>query len=181
MTWMDWAIVIVLLASVVGGLAQGFFRTACSLIGLIMGLALAAWNYHRIAALVIVIVRIEAVANAIGFLLIAVVVMALANFTGRVLGRALHWLGLGCLDRLGGGALGFLQGMALVMLVVLVTVAFFPGTRWVAESRLPRKFFGSLHVSMRMSPAELAERVQRGLSLLEQDSPEWMHPGNGPA
>ncbi len=181
MTWVDWAIVIVLLASAAEGWSRGFFRTACSLIGLIMGLALAAWNYHHAAALVIVLVRFEPAANAIGFLLIAIVVMALADLAGRILGKTFHWLGLGCLDRIGGGALGFLQGAGLVMLAILAAVAFFPQAHWLAESRLPRQFFGALHVSTHLSPAELAERVHKGLSLLERESPRWMHPDKGPA
>ena len=58
------------------GMAQGLFRTVCSLAGLILGMALAVWNYALVAAVIQPVVRIEAVADAIGFLLIAVVVMA---------------------------------------------------------------------------------------------------------
>ena len=50
MTWIDWAIVFVMVMSVVAGLAQGFFRSICSLGGLVLGLALAAWNYRIVAA-----------------------------------------------------------------------------------------------------------------------------------
>ena len=42
-----------LVFSVLGGLAQGFFRSVCSLCGLLLGLLLAAWNYARIAALLL--------------------------------------------------------------------------------------------------------------------------------
>ena len=45
MTWVDWVIVVVLAVAMLGGLAQGFLRSACSLAGLFLGLALAAWNY----------------------------------------------------------------------------------------------------------------------------------------
>jgi membrane protein required for colicin V production len=58
MALVDWAIVIVLALSVLGGLAQGFFRSVCSLGGLVAGLALAAWNYARVAALILPLVRI---------------------------------------------------------------------------------------------------------------------------
>ena len=51
MTLVDWIIVVVLAAAVLGGIARGFFRSAFSLAGLILGLALAAWNYWRLAAL----------------------------------------------------------------------------------------------------------------------------------
>ena len=179
MSWVDWAIVIVLAASVAGGLAQGFFRTACSLIGLILGLSLASWNYGHVAAIFLPLVRVVAIADAIGFFLIALVVMAIANLIGTTLGRTLHWLGLGCLDMIAGGVLGFFQGAVLVTLTILVAVAFFPQAAWLENSRLARKFFGACNITVQMSPGELAERVRHGLRLLEQETPAWMHPGNG--
>jgi len=63
------------------------------------------------------------------------------------------------------------------MLIVLVSVAFFPEARWLTEAKLPRMFFGACHLSTHMTPAELSERVRQGLKLLEHESPRWMHPG----
>jgi membrane protein required for colicin V production len=177
MTWVDWAIVIFLAVSVLGGLQQGFFRSVCSLGGLVLGLVLAAWNYARVAALLRPLVKIEAVADTIGFLLIALVVMALAGVLGSILAKTLHKLGLGCLDRLAGGIFGLLQGALLVMLCILVAVAFFPTAHWLTEGKLPKQFFGACHLSTHWSPQYLAERVREGLRMLEEESPEWMHPG----
>jgi membrane protein required for colicin V production len=176
-TWVDWAIVIFLAVSVLGGLQTGFFRSVCSLGGLLLGLVLAAWNYARVAALLRPLVRIEAVADTIGFLLIALVVMALAGVLGSILARTFHQLGLGCLDRLAGGVFGLFQGAGLVTLCILVAVAFFPTAHWLTEGKLPRQFFGACHLSTHVSPAALAERVREGLRMLEEESPEWMHPG----
>ena len=173
----DWVIVIVIVLAVAGGLSQGFLRSACSLGGLFFGLVLAAWNYPRAAAILMPLVRVEAVANAIGFLAIALIVMALANIVGTILSKTVHHLGLGCLDRLAGGAFGLLQGALFVTLCILVAVAFFPAAHWLAEARLPRMFFGACHLTTHMSPAELAERIKEGLKMLEQESPPWMHPG----
>jgi membrane protein required for colicin V production len=179
MAWIDWAIVIVLALSVLGGLRQGFFRAVFSLGGLLLGLLLAAWNYGRVAALLVPIVRLEPVADCIGFLLIAIVVMALAGAVGSILAKTLHHLGLGCLDRLGGAALGFFQGVLLVTLCVWVAIAFRPHAEWLTEGRLPRKFFGACHLSTHLSPNELSQRVREGLSTLERETPVWMHPEGG--
>jgi membrane protein required for colicin V production len=176
MTWVDWAIVIVLLGFVLGGLAQGFFRTACSLVGLIVGLSLASWNYARIASFLMPVVRIEAVADAIGFFLIAILVLAIANLIGNMLGKALSWMGLGCLDMLGGGVLGFFQGMIFISLCVMVGVAFFPDAAWLKESRLPKQFFGALHLSTHVTPGELADRVRQGFHRMELESHSLAHP-----
>jgi membrane protein required for colicin V production len=179
MAWVDWAIVILIVLTALGGLKQGFFRAVCSFGGLLLGLLLAAWNYARVAALFMPMVRIETVADAIGFLLIALVVMCLAAVVGAVLAKALHRLGLGWLDRLAGAGFGLLQGVLLVTLIILVAVAFFPQAHWLVEAKLPRLFFGACHLSTHMSPHELADRVRVGLKFLEHESPMWMHPESG--
>ena len=140
---------------------------------------LAAWNYGLIAKLFLPMVRIEAVADAIGFLLIALLVMVLAAVTGKILSKVFHHMGLGCLDRLAGAAFGILQGALLVALVILVAVAFFPKAPWLSEAKLPKYFFGACHFSTHMSPADLAKRIQHGLKTLEEESPVWLHPGSG--
>jgi membrane protein required for colicin V production len=179
MAWVDWAIVLVIVLAVLGGLKQGFLRSACSLLGLLGGLVLASWNYGRLAPPILPLVRVEAAANAIAFVLIAIIVMALAAVVGAILSKAVHRIGLGCLDRLAGAAFGFFQGALMVTLLILVTVAFFPRAHWLAQARLPRMFFGACHLSMHMSPQALSDRVQRGLKVLEEESPQWLHPGSG--
>lgn len=176
MTIEDWLIVIVMVLAVLGGAKQGFFRVVCSLGGLILGLLLAAWNYSRIAVLVIPLVRVVEVADAIGFIVIALLVMAVAGIAGVILHKTLHQIGLGCLDTIGGAVLGFVQGVVLVTLCILVAVAFFPQAEWLLNAKLPHLFFGFCHFSTHMSPAELAERVHKGLRLIQEETPLWMHP-----
>jgi membrane protein required for colicin V production len=176
MDWVDLIILAVLLASVLGGMAQGFFRGACALLGLAFGILLASWNYARVAAVFKPIVRIETIADAIGFLLIALLVMAVAAVVGIVLKRAFAWMGLGCLDTLGGAFVGLLEGMLLVTLGIMVTVAFFPQAAWLSEARLPRMCFGALHLSAHMSPGELGEKLREGLATLEHDSRKLVNP-----
>jgi membrane protein required for colicin V production len=176
MNWADWVILAVLTAATLGGLAQGFFRTAASLAGLILGLTLAAWNYHRVGIVFMPIFRVEAVADTVAFLLIALLVMGLANLIGGAIGKVADKLGLGCLDGLAGAILGFIQGVVLVAIGIMVTVAFFPGQDWLIEARLPKLFFGTLHVSENVTPGELGDRLRKGLLLLEHESPGWLKP-----
>lgn len=179
MTLVDWAVVIIMLAAVIAGLAQGFFRSVCSLGGLILGLVIAAWNYGRVAELLLPMIRIQAVANTIAFLLIALLVMALIGLIGNLLAKAFRMLGLGWLDGLAGAVFGFFQGVVLVVICLLVMVAFFPQVHWITDATLPRMFFGACHVSSNVTPSELGERVRSGLKVWESQSPHWMHPGPG--
>jgi membrane protein required for colicin V production len=176
MVWVDWVIVIVMAVSVISGLAQGFFRSACALAGLVVGLSVAFWNYGRVSAVLMHMIRIRAIADAIGFILIAVLVMAIFAIIGAILAKTFSLIGLGCLDGLAGAVFGFFQGVILVTLGILVIVAFFPEAQWLAQARLPKMFFGACHLSTHMSPSELAHRVRNGLKTLEQETPVWINP-----
>lgn len=175
MTLVDWAVVIIMVAAIMAGIAQGFFRSICSLGGLVLGLAIAAWNYGRLAEIFLPLFRIAAVANTIAFLLIALLVMALIGFIGNLLAKAFKMIGLGWLDSLAGAVFGFFQGVVLVVVFILVIVAFFPQEHWLAESNLPRMFFGALHVSTHVTPSELASRVRSGLREVEEESQRLLH------
>jgi membrane protein required for colicin V production len=175
MTWVDWIIVVVIASAALSGLGQGFLRSVFSLVGLLLGLALAAWNYIWVGALFKPFVKIAEIADAIAFLLVAVIVMVVAGFVGSFLSKTFQKIGLGWLDSLAGAAFGLLQGVLLVTIVILVAVAFFPDAHWLMDSKLPRHFFGALHLSTRISPEELAMRVRMGLKLLQEGTPEWMH------
>jgi membrane protein required for colicin V production len=175
MTLVDWAVVIIMVAAVVTGMAQGFFRSICSLGGLVLGLAIASWNYGRLAAVFLPLVRISAVANTIAFLVIALVVMALIALIGNLLAKALKMIGLGWLDSIAGAVFGFFQGVVLVVVFILVVVAFFPQQQWLADSNLPRMFFGALHVSTHVTPSDLSARVRTGLRAVEEESQQLLH------
>jgi len=178
MTAIDWIIVVILVGSVIAGIAQGFLRSVFSLGGLILGLVVAAWNYDRIARFVKPLLHNDQVSNAIGFILIAFVVAGICAALGVVLSKVFKKLGLGCLDSLAGAIFGFFQGALLVTVFILVTVAFFPDTEWLTQARLPKYFFAACHLSTNISPAGLSERVRGDLNRLERESPAWMHPGD---
>jgi membrane protein required for colicin V production len=177
MTIVDWIIVAVLAGSVLAGIAQGFLRSAFSLGGLVLGLIVAAWNYESLALFIRTFVHNKQVANAIAFLLIALAVTALTAVVGIFLSKALHQLGLGCLDRLAGAFFGFFQGALFVTVCILITVAFFPETQWLTQARLPRYFFAACHLSTQVTPSMLGEQIRNDLNRLERESPAWMHPG----
>ena len=175
LTLVDWIIVIVLAGSVLAGLARGLFRSVFSLAGLIAGVALASWNYWRAAGFLKRFIHSAEIANAVAFLLIAFLVMAGAAILGSLLAKFFEKVGLGCLDRFAGALFGFVEGLVFVMLCILVTVAFFPQTAWLTEARLPRYFFGALHVSIQVTPSRLGERVRKELNTLETKSQQWMN------
>jgi membrane protein required for colicin V production len=105
--------------------------------------------------------------------------MTLAGLVGSVLAKTFQKIGLGWLDRIVGGAFGLLQGVVLVTIIILVTVAFFPDAHWLMDAKLPRHFFGICHLGARISPDELGMRVKLGLKILQEGTPAWMHSHTG--
>ncbi len=177
LTMVDWIIVVILVGAVLGGIAQGFLRSVFGLGGLVLGLVLGAWNYGRIGRALMPVVHSEEIADTVGFLLIALVVMLLAGLLGALLSKAIHKVGLGCLDSLAGAVFGFFQGAVLVTVCLLITMAFFPGSPLLAQARLPKYFFGACDLGANVSPDVLAKRIRAELNHLEKVSPTWMHPG----
>jgi len=72
MALIDWAIVIILIVSVLGAAKHGFFVEAFSLAGVVLGLLLASWNYQKVLPWIDGWVHSPGVAEAIAFVVIAV-------------------------------------------------------------------------------------------------------------
>ncbi|MGB0063891.1 MAG: CvpA family protein [Terracidiphilus sp.] len=179
MGWIDLIILAVMAASVFVGMVQGFLRTACSLLGLVLGVLLASWNYASLAALLRFGTKFEAFFDAIAFVLIAAAVMIAFNLAGILLKRLSHWLGLGFLDIVAGGVAGLLQGALVVTVCLLVTVAFFPQTTWLTESRFPQLFFKTCGLDPHTSPEALSAKVKEEMRTLKHEMPRWTHEKNG--
>ena len=178
MTPVDWAVVAILAISFFTGLAQGFFRSMCGLGGLVLGLAVAAWNYHHFAASLSRFIRIPAIADAAAFVLIAVVVIVVAGFIGHLLAKAFKLIGLGWLDGLAGAVFGIVQGAVIVSIFILICAAFFPQeTHWLADGKVTREFFGAAHLGSRITPSTLGERIRESLNSWKKEVPQWLHPG----
>jgi len=75
-----------------------------------------------------------------------------------LLAKPLRVVGLGCLDRLAGGFLGFVRGVVITIVVIMVMMAFTPGPpAAVQDSRFaPQLLWASTFIA-RMAPAELRD------------------------
>jgi len=85
MMWVDLVIVIALAAATLTGFAEGFFRSVCSLGGLVLALIVASWNYAAVAKIFLPLIHFDDIANALAFLVVAVVVVGLVNLIVDVL------------------------------------------------------------------------------------------------
>lgn len=124
MNWIDIVIVIYLILSVVGGAMQGLIRSVLSLLGLIIGVVLAA-NFYQDLATIFGFIHNTTIANVISFILIIGVVVVIAAIVGSALRSVIKAIHLGWIDGLGGAVFGLAMGAisagALLAVIVKLT------------------------------------------------------------
>ena len=121
---LDWIIAITLAVSTVTAFMSGLVRSLFSLAGLFVGVLVAAWYAPRLAEYFRGDINPFALARAVAFVLILIVVYVAAALLGRLLRGAFKAVGLGFLDRLGGAAFGFIRGTLLLAAIILPFGAF---------------------------------------------------------
>ena len=168
MAGIDWAIVAVVLLSVVLAAAKGFFYELFVLAGVVLGYLLAVWEYWRIAARIAPYVREPWLADIAGFFAIFFAVLLIASIAGSLARWAMGKAGLRGLDRLLGAAFGLVRGLVIISVMVLALATFAPGSRMLAHSSLTGYFLVSARAMSWLAPAGLRERFRQGRALLRE-------------
>lgn len=175
---LDWLLITILVLSAVHALFRGLVRELFSLIGLLFGILLAAWNYQRFAPKLGGIISNPAIASILAFLMIAIGVMVLAALLGRVVHASAHAIGLGFFNRLGGGAFGLARGYLTGIAILMALTAFLPGAEWLKNSSLAPYFLAGAHAVSFVVPHDLEQLILAGGSELKHNADDWikLHP-----
>jgi membrane protein required for colicin V production len=178
MSGADWVIVVVVLASTVQAAYSGFFQEAFHLAGLVAGYLVAAWQYQHLAGWLEKYLKSPWLAESTGFLLIFFAVTVVAGVAGRTARWVMKESGLRFVDRLLGGALGFLRGCLIVAVIAVSMTAFTPTSSWLAGSEWAPYFQAVGRAAIWVAPAELRAKFYQGLDLLRR-MPQTV-PGGAP-
>lgn len=171
MTPFDWIIIVVLVLSVIVAASQGFVLEIITLAGLGFGLWLAFWNYQVLAVPMARVIHSAAIADALGFLLIAFGVMIIFGLVGRLISRLVRTAGLGGLDSLLGALFGIVRGCVLIVIAILAIAAFMPQKTWMNGSKFAPYFLSGADQVAAAAPTELRLKIQRGLAALKHVPP----------
>lgn len=137
LTWADYAIVIICVASALFGLWRGFVREAFSLITWLLAIFLAwrfAWVLEPMLGEWIAEPGLKLWAARLAILVLVLIAGGLIGWTVRAI---VHTTGLGGMDRLLGGAFGFARGVLIVGLAVIgIELGGLDQDPWWRESRL---------------------------------------------
>jgi membrane protein required for colicin V production len=169
---LDWAIVLVIMMSTLQAIAEGFFHEFFSLMGVVIGYLLAAWEYPRPAAWYAHYVASQWTADILGFFTIFLGVLLLAGLLGRMARSAVQGIGLRWFDRFLGAAFGFIRGIVVSAVILLALAAFAP--QWgLQQSRIAPFMLVTTRALLWAAPTELRERFWDGWKLL-RSAPEHM-------
>jgi len=162
--WLDVLLVLVLVWSVVVAVLRGFSREVIGLVSAIIGLFAGAWFYGPAGAFLHPYVSSRNVANFCGFVIVFVGVLVIGSLLGWAFGKLLKWAGLSWFDRLLGAVFGLVRAVVVSVAVVMVLVAFTPGTnppQGVVRSRLAPYVIDAAHVLTAATPYELKDEFRK--------------------
>ena len=180
---LDWLLTSLLAYSTIRAAMNGFFRSAFTLAGFLVGFPLACWYYREGAYALAGLITTPAFAEFAAFLLILAAVTIVAGLLGRLFRGGARTVGLGWADRLGGAAFGLLRGVLIGAAFLLALTAFLPGSPWVRTSHLSPYLLRGAHAVSFTMPSDLRLRVTEALGRLgiaglsKHSSPHWIKSG----
>lgn len=143
-TWIDFAIIALVLLSTLISLVRGIVKEVLSLASWAVAFGVAVYYANRLAAMFAGFIHVGWLRYVVGFLLILVATLLLASLLSRLIGVVVKTSGLGVTDRLLGMAFGFARGLVIVgMLTVMMSVMPVTDEAWWKGSALLPWFRGA--------------------------------------
>ncbi|MDE2259756.1 MAG: CvpA family protein [Betaproteobacteria bacterium] len=120
LTWIDWAVLAIVLISLAMGVVRGVVKEIFSLIGWIVAFWLAKTFSLTGAHWLVPIISSETVRLMAAFVMLFLAGLFITALVGYVFNTVVTSAGLGVLNRVLGGLFGFLRGGLFVMILVLL-------------------------------------------------------------
>lgn len=132
---LDIIISAIICTTIAFGLWKGMVKQVFSLGGVIVGFLIARNYYEQLSYLVPV--TDPGIKKAISFAVIFILSILIASVAGWFTERMIKSTDLNWVNRVGGGAVGFLKGTLIVLIIVVVLLAFLPAdSKLLTESRI---------------------------------------------
>ncbi len=126
MNWLDFALVLMIVVSILSGWFAGFARTGVSFLASILGLVFGLQYYRVVGFALRSHIHQSSVANITGFLIVYFGIVLLGAVVSRLLAGFVRATDLYWLDSLLGGALGVVRGGLLAVVAIWALMAFVP-------------------------------------------------------
>jgi len=180
MNTLDWICIIVLVVSMIGAAASGFFMELFHLAGIVVGYVLAAWEGWRLAPWFEPYVKSQTLAKACGAIVVFMGVMIVAGISGKLTRWVLKEVGMRWFDRLLGVVFGLVRGLALCTLGVLALATVAPESHVIAESKTGPYFLLGARMAIVAAPEGVRSEFREGFNHIRKQQQEMLDP-NAPA
>jgi membrane protein required for colicin V production len=160
----------------IAGLFSGMVKQLFGLVGVIGGYVLAM-RYYQLCAKYLTTFH-PGTARVISFVVIFLACIVLAHIIGWLIGRLFTISGLGFLNRIGGGLLGFVKGCLIVCVVVIILNAFFPANAGFYKGSYTIKYIHQVTgMSKKVSREEIRDTYEEKVGKGKGASPKRGDPG----
>src|SRR5690349_2352753 len=160
MTTFDWIVVCIVALSTLFAFFRGVIREVVALVAWIGGLVCAIAFTPALAAMLPGAIGQPAIRYVIAFTLIVVAALVLGALVAWPLSKAVHAVGLGFVDRFLGSVFGFVRGVVLMLVFVLVAgFTPLPRTSWWQNAALVPPLVAGVYALRPHLPAEIAGRL----------------------
>jgi membrane protein required for colicin V production len=174
MNWLDIVVILVVASMTLAAYSAGLIREVITLVAVIAGIIIAGALYEKLAADVLVFIDDEDAAEAVAFLALFGGVFLMGQIGAYVLKTGASLLMLGPLDHVGGAAFGFLKGVLVVEMLIIILAAYpsLDMDQTVADSSVARKLVDDFDFLKHILPDNIDTRIENFLSPPEEQPPE---------
>lgn len=161
MNWLDAAIVIVTAWFTFAAFRTGIIREVVTVIAFVVGVLAAGFYYDDLAENVLLFIDDDTAANVAAFIVLFASVALGGQLAATLLKRMASLLRLGWLDHLAGAAFGFLKGLILVevFLILFTTFPYLGLDGTIRGSAIAPLFLDGGPVLLKLLPGEFDDAV----------------------
>ncbi len=156
MNWLDGVILAVLAWFIFAAFTAGLIREVVTIFSVILGVVLAGLFYERLAGDLKTIIDSDRAARTVAFLAIFLTIAVAGQVVAMLLKETASLLMLGVFDQLAGAAFGFVKGVVIIQ-VILILFATYPSLGLgsaISNSKLAPLFTERAPILLRVLPAE---------------------------
>jgi membrane protein required for colicin V production len=159
MNLLDWIFIIILAVTSIYGLFRGLIKEVSSILAIIIGWIAASKFYVKLSPFLKNLGLHEQLSNVLSFIIIFLAIFIALIFIAKLIHRLIHAILLGGLNRLGGMGFGFIKGVIISSIIIIVlTMALPENTRILTHSKLSPHMMRISKALVSLVPQDLKNR-----------------------
>jgi membrane protein required for colicin V production len=159
MNLLDVILIVVIAFSSVYGLFKGLVKEVISILALIIGLIGASRLFEKVSPLFKDLGLGEQVARILSFIILFIAIFVALILIGKLIHKLVHTVFLGWLNRLGGIGFGFIRGVIVSAIIIMIlTMILSEKAPILSESKLTPHIMSLSRVLVSLVPDDLQKR-----------------------